>query len=486
MKKIYSVFLAVGLITITGSCSKLLDIKPVNRMIPVSVSDYEAVLVGGYPRTDYFHNTELLTDNAYANLSASFEPEVAKEPWFTFAPYHLTSGVIDDPYWGILYKAVFCANSIMDEFGKMKPADTDKALFEMVLGEAHALRAYSFFYLVNLYAEPYAPDHLKKPGIPMPLTAEDVHENTQNNVREPIEKVYAQILADLAKAKQLLNGKVAKNKLRLDAACVNLLFARIYLFMGDYEKAISFAGEVQSARPLFNMNEMEARIAGTQGGRQYTFSLNLGVIDTDYKNEVMFLTGGRANNNTFYHGRNFFKPSLELLALCQRSGIPDYREYIFANFADLSTTDGIISGPTTYNMYAKQEKNIYFIGLKASEAYVIRAEAYARTDRPAEAIGELNRLLVNRIKTSSFTPLKEADFADNNMLLQRVLEERRIELALEGGLRWFDLRRLGKPAQTHIYKNGVLFELKQNDPRYVLQIPISEQLASPNMPLNPR
>ncbi len=89
-----------------------------------------------------------------------------------------------------------------------------------------------------------------------------------------------------------------------------------------------------------------------------------------------------------------------------------------------------------------------------------------------------------RIKKTDYAPLKSADFNDEQ-LLQRVLEERRVEMAFDGGMRWFDLRRLGKPALTHLYKNGVEYKLKQGDPRYLLQIPLSEQTNSPDMPLNP-
>ena len=83
-------------------------------------------------------------------------------------------------------------------------------------------------------------------------------------------------------------------------------------------------------------------------------------------------------------------------------------------------------------------------------------------------------------------PLDRTDFNTNEDLLKRILEERRLETAFDAGLRWFDLRRLGKPEIRHAYKNGTEYVLKQGDLRYVLQIPISEQNASPNMPLNPR
>lgn len=112
-----------------------------------------------------------------------------------------------DPYWGTLYKTIFYANSVLDDFEKRIPAEAEKELYEIVKGEAYALRAYAYFYLINLYAENYAPENMDKPGVPMPLTAEDVQTTSQNNVREPVKVVWEQINQDLDNATTLLSGK---------------------------------------------------------------------------------------------------------------------------------------------------------------------------------------------------------------------------------------------------------------------------------------
>ncbi|RBL88103.1 RagB/SusD family nutrient uptake outer membrane protein [Chitinophaga flava] len=468
---------------ILASCNKMLDIKPVNRMVPVSIADYESVLLGGYPRADFFIKTELMTDNVYANLATTTNPTKELELWFTWAPSKVPDGQENDPYWGQLYSSIFYANTVLDNFSERKPASDETALYETVKGEAYALRAFAYFYLANYYAEPYSQATLKAPGVPMPLSAKDVHQNTQNNVREPLEKVYKQILADIDQASTLLAGKKSINKFRFDLSAVQALRARVLFFTGEYEKAIAAATDVIVTKPLSDMNSMQARI--DEKGNVNAFTGNIGVIDGDYKNEVLFFTGGSANTNIYYHTMNMFKPAPELLALCMRpNGGSDYRRYIFATFYDPTTSEGKQSGPTLYNMYAKQENPSYYIGLKVSEAYVIRAEAYARLKQKDKAITDLNTLLTRRIKRGEFVPLQAGDFTDES-LLQRILEERRVELAFDAGLRWMDLRRLGKPALTHVYKNGQLYQLKQNDNRYLLQIPLSELNNSPEMQPNP-
>ncbi|WP_342328792.1 RagB/SusD family nutrient uptake outer membrane protein [Pedobacter sp. FW305-3-2-15-E-R2A2] len=485
MKKIFYLNFIGMLILLSSSCQKMLDIKPVNSMMPVTIADYESVLLGGYPKQDFYFKTELMTDNAFVNLQTSSTLDRANEPWFVWASTHQLEGVADDPYWGQLYKSVYYANTVLDEFSKRSPSASEKVLFETVKGEAYALRAFSYFYLLNLYADVYAPETLSEPGVPMPLTAVDIHQNTQNNVRVSIEKVWNQIQMDIDQASALLMGKPLKSKFRFNYNSLQLFKARVNLFMGDYEGAIAASTIVMNTRSLFNMNETQAHIDGKDRESE-AFMSNYGMIDSDYKNEVLFFMAGKANNNIFYHGMAACKPSVELLDLCRRNGVKDYRRYIFDSFADLTTADGIQTGPTIYNMFAKQENGSYHIGLKVSEAYVMRAEAYAKLGRLEPAITDLNNLLVNRIKKEEFVPLKLADFSDQNQLLKRIYEERRIEMAFEGGLRWFDLRRLGKPSITHTYKNGQVYTLKEKDPRYVLQIPLSEQINSPEMPLNKR
>ena len=55
-----------------------------------------------------------------------------------------------------------------------------------IKGEAYALRAYSHFYLVNLYAKPYDPETCATdPGIPLNLsTAAEDKAYTRNSVKE--------------------------------------------------------------------------------------------------------------------------------------------------------------------------------------------------------------------------------------------------------------------------------------------------------------
>jgi len=453
-------------------------------MTPKSLKDFEAVLLGGYPRTDFFMKTDMLTDNVYLNFNAETQTKPEEERWFTFSSSLIEPGTQVDPYWGQMYKSIYYANSVLDKLKGMSIKPEEKELFEQVQGEAYALRAYSYFYLINFYADVYSPANLSLPGVPMPLTAEDVNVNAGNNVRTPIGDVWNQIVKDIEQATGLLSGKRITDRYRFSYDILQLFRARVDLMMGNYESAITFSGSVISSYPLADLSGIEKRIAAN--GLRTTLSLSFGFVDTQLNKELMFFVGGRSNFNIYYYSTGPVKPTEELLNLSTRYGnLSDYRQFIFDHFEDNPTTL-IKTGKTVYRMYASQDIYWGYVGFKASEAYLIRAEAQARLNKSDLALNDINSILKSRMRKDFVKTLKVSDFENNIAVLDRVLEERRLELAFDAGFRFMDLRRLGKPKIEHVSKDARVFTLEKNDPRYIMQIPPSESENSPQMPLNPR
>lgn len=484
MKKyIKYAFLAIA-VSLSG-CKDMLDIKPVHSMMPKSLEDFEAVLLGGYPRTDFFINTDMLTDNVYTNLNAENLPSQENERWFTFASSLLPSGVLSDPYWGQMYKSIFYANTVLDNLNAISIKPEQKSLFEQVQGEAYALRAYSYFYLINFYADVYNSANLNLPGVPMPLTADDVNTNAGNNMRTPIGEVWNQIAKDIDQASTLLSGKKIVDRYRFNYNIMQLFRARVDLMMGNYESAIKHASTVINEYPLADLSGIEERFKLPEGMKA-VLGYNFGFVDTQVNKELMFFTGGRSSGNPYGYPSNPMKPVEELLQLTKRYGeLSDYRQFIYDPMEDEGKVD-VKVGKTVYKMYARQDLIWYYVGFKASEAYVVRAEAQARLKKGELALQDINSILKSRMRKDFLVTLKVTDFADDAAILNRVLEERRLELAFDGGFRFMDLRRLGKPKIDHVFKDAKVFTLEKDDPRYIMQIPPSETENSPEMPLNPR
>lgn len=483
MKTSIKTFILLSILFLSG-CKHILDIKPIHSMIPKSLEDFEAVLLGGYPRNNFFIKTEMLTDNVYINFNADGQPSQEQERWFTFSSMLTAPGFQKDPDWGQLYESIYYANTVLDYLQGMKVETSETDLYEQVRGEALALRAFCYFYLINFYADVYTPENLTLPGVPMPLTATDINTNAGNNVRTPIGEVWNQIIQDIEQATVLLSGKRITDRYRFSSNTLLLFRARVDLMMGRYESASTYALQVMGNYPLADLSELEARMTRNEGIKS-TLAYNYGFVDSQMNREILFFTGGRANGNMFAYETAVMKPVEELLNLSKRYGeLTDYRQFIYDPFEE-NQTIAIKTGKTVYKMYARQDLLCYYVGFKASEAYLIYAESQARLGQIAPAIQTLNQILTSRMRKDHLVQLKAEDF-NADQALNRVLEERRLELAFDGGLRFMDLRRLGKPKIEHTYKDARVYTLAENDPRYLIQIPLSESENSPDMPLNPR
>ena len=126
-------------------------------------------------------------------------------------------------------------------------------------------------------------------------------------------------------------------------------------------------------------------------------------------------------------------------------------------------------------------------GMRVAEAYLNRAEVYARKYLLTKD-EEMRRLALNDLNTlreARFTdPYVKLDIMDGEELLKACLDERRLEFSFEDH-RWFDLRRLGMPALQHtfsIVKGQVqTVRLEKNSSKYVLPIPREVRERNPEL-----
>lgn len=127
----------------------------------------------------------------------------------------------------------------------------------------------------------------------------------------------------------------------------------------------------------------------------------------------------------------------------------------------------------------------HFMGLAVDEILLTRAECFARTGRIAEALLDLNNLLIRRYEKDQYEPIS---VQNENEVLDIILRERRKELLMRD-IRWMDLKRLNlEPAHaTKIVRqiDGGRYELTPNENRYALPIPMTVIEIS-GMPQNPR
>lgn len=474
-----NIIIVIMLISILGACDKFLDIKPKDKFIPTTFEDYERMLndVTNTGYSDYF--LDMITDDIFLpeGMPAGLfsKHQLAPRKLYMFNPEAYTESDLD-PLWSQAYSRLFSYNIIIEDIMGTSAGQQAK---EAVKGEALLFRAAEFLSLVNAYATHYDPVTAgKDPGIPLVCVADINAKHDRNTVQE----VYDRIILDLKDAAGYLPDRTtAPTKFRGCKAGAYALLARTYLFMGDYDTALEYAGLALAAyNTLADMNQYQVIAPGPF---EYTPSTPLGwtnIPDGQYHPETIV-------------AKHFLRPfgmgmdgcaSTELAALFDNN---DRRWVLY--YANCWPP------APPFNYWQNYKTKIYLRGdyfnnfLATPEQYLIRAECYARQGKLKEALDDINSLRKNRIAPPAYKAYRPADL-DNSQekVLALVLEERRRELAFYG-LRHIDLKRFHKEGRymnniIHI-ADGKQYILEPGSNRYVKQIWAGASRFNPDWVLNP-
>ena len=161
--------------------------------------------------------------------------------------------------WRYYYRIIKACNEIFDTVGgdESVPANEDNQNY---YAQAKALRAHSYFNLVNLYAKPYDIDKNAK-AIPLyrsQTTAETLGLST-------VEEVYERVIIDLKESINILEelesagiGRPNGTKDQIDQWTAKGILAYVYLTKGEYENAAALTSDIinNSGYPLMSETEI--------------------------------------------------------------------------------------------------------------------------------------------------------------------------------------------------------------------------------------
>lgn len=356
--------------------------------------------------------------------------------------------------WRFLYSAINNANLILTNIDAAEGPSVDK---DAIKGQALALRAYSYFYLIRYFQQTYiiAKD---MPGVPIYL--EPASAESTGNPRGTVEDVYTRIVTDFTDAIPLLDGyNRASRKTTIDKNVAQGMLAEVYLTMNRWGDAAQMANEARTGYSLMTAEEFRSGFNDIDnhewmwGGIQ-TKDQNM----SDYSPFAMWANGTRAGF-TFqcFFLNDIFAETFDADDIRFDEQIePDWWGaglYISYKFRDTPDLLGA------------------FVYMRAATMWLIEAEALARDDRDGDAQQILWELQDARNAVRSTSTGDE--------LIEDILLERRKELYGEG-YSWFDLIRNQKP----MYREGVHKDGKTPEAgleiwparswRYVYQIPFNE------------
>lgn len=440
MKKYYKILLLIifvwGLSTIIISCEKFVDVPiPTNAVTGPAVftSDATAVasLNGLYVTMadasfiQGIYGLSLLTGVASDELDL-YSPTVLNVGEYYRNNLSNQSTAI---HWQAYYSYMQTLNSILD--GLSKSTLISEPIKKQLEGEAKFLRAFFYFYLVNLYGD-----------VPLLLTSDWRINSTAS--RKSKDQVWQQIIQDLKEAQNLLSDKYlqgdaktpyssgSEQRVRPTKWAASTLLARAYLYTKDWVNA-----EAQSTA-LINSNYFtllpDLNSVFLKNSREAIWQL-MSVNPTQSTKEATVYI---LSNSGFNEGTPSYMSSRLLNAFESND-----KRNIVGNWVNSK----LLAGNTRYFPYKYKETSPvsngnpreYFMVLRLAELYLTRGEARAHQNNLSSAIADLDM-----IRQRAGLPLLANTYPgiSQTALLDAILHERQVEFFAEGH-RWLDLKRTG-------------------------------------------
>ena len=390
------------------------------------------------------------------------------------------------PYavWNFYYTIISNVNYIIaaEETMGGDPQERDN-----IVGQAYAMRAFCYFYLIQLYQQTYE-GHEDAPGVP--VYTEPTAAGSEGKPRGTVQETYDQINSDINRAIELLEGKSQGHISNVDYYVANGFKARIALVQHDYATAAAAAAKA------LKKNGLKLASISELGGNNDT-----GVSDVMWGCEITTdQTSGFAG---FFSHMDADATGMyaSTAQKCISSGlynlIPDTDTRKAAWFREPLAKDGTGSMVSYCQLKFKMADYTTWTGdyllMRAEEMVLIKAEAECHQGQYSEAratisqLGDLrdtnfaerlaSRTDANTYNTNTNAPLKT--------LMDEILFQRRVELWGEAG-RIFDLQRLGL-GYNRVYEGSNHTETvstKNTDvasPLFIFPLPQSELDGNENI-----
>jgi hypothetical protein len=482
LKEIKVFFLIWSLVFCQTACKKFVEVEDPYTSTNASIvfnSDNLAIaaVTGIYAQLgislfDINNTNSIPSLSIFAGLSADELGLYSGVGKTKLGHFHFTnslSGVNSPDYWTKTYNIIFLANSAIE--GLSKSNSLTPAVKQQLLGEAKFMRAFCFFYLVNLYGD-------------VPLITSTNYKVNSNLPRTSKLVVYQQIINDLIEAQVLLNDKYVKSdcvsiydqgeeeKIRPNKWVATALLARVYLYNKDWKKAENQATALIDNSSLFSLDPLNDVFK--KNSSEAIWQLQPVVTGRNTPDGWMFIlppTGPNDGNYPVFI-------SDELLGTFE---VNDQRQLNWVK--DLS-----IGGKNYYYPYKYKSATFgavvteYEMVFRLGEQYLIRAEARAQV---SNLLGALNDLDAIRDRAGLLLVKNTNPNINKEDLLKAILKERQVELFTEWGHRWFDLIRTNNidPVMTLVSPK------KGNNKWWTIQqlypIPAFELERAPQLTQNP-
>ena len=232
------------LLIVSQGCDHFLGNKPKGYAIPEAFEDYVKLLasqsLNSCMSTDAFYLTDdvhLLDDTVSAADLAYANQDDHERNLYSFKGGQIYTPGSDDNLWNAAYERIYTFNTIINNV--LSSTDATDAEKHRLRAEALYQRAFEYLALVNIYARHYHKETAAT-DYGIPLITKDLVDQTYT--RATVAEVYKQIEDDLKEASKSLK-EVPINLFHPYLGSLHSFYARLYLYMGRYDDALTEAKE---------------------------------------------------------------------------------------------------------------------------------------------------------------------------------------------------------------------------------------------------
>jgi hypothetical protein len=377
--------LALGMALASG-CTKYLDILPKGRKMPTTLADYEALVRDEYGAQRYpnLQAIYLLNDRFERAEALNYSPLAKANYMWEEGTNRITYNNSDESAYYTAYAAISTFNLLVQHAPQATEATDEER--KVLIAQAKLGRAMHYFLVVNYYADTYeASGAATKLSVPLIESAD---------IGAPYRQVTIQEMYDYI----LRNASEALPDLPVEGATIlhgskgagHAFLARVYLQMGDYDKALAAANDALAQNDqLFDWvayyNSNKAQIdqpdvyPSLPSPRGYDFVENyiFGHEDATYSKREYNLRTDRGAR--FEAGDASFMSRWKLRTI----------------------------GTDTY-YYGIETGRFNDGGITTTEMYLVKAECLARKEDFTGAMLALNTVRAKRILPTQYTELTAA------------------------------------------------------------------------------